>query len=204
MPAGVGDDQRRLGSEHDQRLLVFGGELPAPLLLRDVEVSGKLVPVNDRRGHEGHDGSHRQRRAELGKAQRPDVAEQVPEPQRFPGAAQVLEQPHPAGQLPEQPGLLFGHPRGEEVRYPSRIVQEGDHPVAGFGERPGGVQNALQHRVEVEAFVDAQAGRAQPGQPVPQLMYLPLLLFGLVHLPALTGPPATGVHAGPQPDCVGA
>ena len=29
--------------------------------------------------------------AELGKAQRPDVAEQIPEPQRFPGAAQVLE-----------------------------------------------------------------------------------------------------------------
>ena len=115
------------------------------------------------------------------------------------GAAQVLEQPHPAGQLPEQPGLLGGHPGGEEVRYPSRIVQEGDDAIAGFGERPGGVQNALQHRVEVEAFVDAQAGRAQP---VPQLRYLPLPLFGLVHLPALTGPPATGVNARPAADGV--
>ena len=51
-----------------------------------------------------------------------------------------------------------------------------------------GVQNALQHRVEVKALVDAQAGLGQPGQPVPQLRYLPLPLFGLVHLPALTGP----------------
>ena len=61
-------------------------------------------------------------------------------------------------------------------------------PERGFGQRPGGVQNALQHRVEVKALVDAQAGLGQPGQPVPQLRYLPLPLFGLVHLPALTGP----------------
>ena len=86
--------------------------------------------------------------------------------------AQVLEEPHPAGQLPEQPDLLGGHPGGEEVRYPSRIVQEGDDTVAGFGQRPDGDQNALQHRVEVEAFVDAQAGLAQPEQPVSQLRYL--------------------------------
>ena len=58
-------------------------------------MSGKLAPVNDRLGHKGHDGSHRHRRAELGKAQRPDVAEQVPEPQleeRFPQVAGRLEE----------------------------------------------------------------------------------------------------------------
>ena len=67
VPAGVGDDQRRLGGEHHQGLLVFGGELQ--LLLADVEGPDALPKVTDGRGHEGQNGAGRHRRAELGKPQ---------------------------------------------------------------------------------------------------------------------------------------
>ena len=96
--------------------------------------------------------------------------------------AEVFEEPHPVRQVPQLPGLLSGHPGGEEVLYPSRIVEEGDHPVAGSRQRPGGVQDPLQHRVQVEALVDAEAGLAQPGQPVPQRRYLPVALIGVLQL----------------------
>ena len=97
VPAGVGDDQRRLGREHDQNLFVFARELPPRFLLRHVEVADALAPVEDRRRQKGHDRPHGQGRAELGKAKRPDVAEQVREPQRLRDAAEVFEEPHPVG-----------------------------------------------------------------------------------------------------------
>ena len=53
MPAGVGDDQRRLGGKHHQRLLVLLGELP--LLLADVDGSDVLAPVTERSGQNGED-----------------------------------------------------------------------------------------------------------------------------------------------------
>ena len=53
MPAGVGDDQRRLGGEHHQGLLVLLGELP--LLLADVDGSDVLAPVTERSGQNGED-----------------------------------------------------------------------------------------------------------------------------------------------------
>ena len=53
VPAGVGDDQRRLGGEHHQGLLVLLGELP--LLLADVDGSDVLAPVTERSGQNGED-----------------------------------------------------------------------------------------------------------------------------------------------------
>ena len=138
--------------------------------------------MEDRRRQEGHHRPQRQGRAELGKAQGPDVAQQVGQPQRFRNGAKVLEEQRPAGQVPQLLRLPGGHPGGEEVPNPSRIVEEGDHPVAGAGQRPGGVQDPLQHRVQVQALVDAEAGLAQPGQPVPQRLILLRQVVGVLQL----------------------
>ena len=53
-----------------------------------------------------------------------------------------------------------------------RTVQEGDDAVACPGKRPGAVQDSLEHRLEIEALVDAQAGLGKPGKPLPQRFIL--------------------------------
>ena len=136
-------------------------------------------------------------RAELGKAQRPGVAVEVPQSQRFGNPAEVLEEHQPFGQLHESLALLWSQPGGDEVLYPPRFIQEGDDAVARPGQRAGGVQHPLEHRVEVEALVDAQAGLAEPGQPVPQLRYLPRLIVCLFHFAPRNGLPPT--VSGPSP-----
>ena len=50
----------------------------------------------------------------------------------------------------------------------------------------GAVQDALQRRLYVEALIDAQAGAAEPGQPVPQRRYLTV---SFVRLRQLLSPP---------------
>ena len=45
----------------------------------------------------------------------------------------------------------------------------------------GAVEDLLQHRVEVEALVDAVAGFAHPGQAVPQGLNLQVASIGSVH-----------------------
>ena len=44
--------------------------------------------------------------------------------------------------------------------------------VAGAGQGPGAVQDSLEHRREVQAPVDAQAGLGEGGQPLPQRLDL--------------------------------
>ena len=177
--AGVGDDQGRLGGEHHQGLLVLGGELD--LLLAHVDVSDALSPVTERRGQEGQGRAHRHRRLEFRQAQLPDVAVEVPQPQRFADAAELLEEEHPVGKFGELPGLLGSQPGIEEFLYPPPIVQEGDDPVAGAGQRPGAVQDPLEHRLEVQALVDAQAGLAEAGQPLPQGVVFQGQIPGVTH-----------------------
>ena len=173
VPAGVGDDHRRLGGEHHQCLLVLQGELCPGFFPGQADVADALAPVVNRRRQEREGGTHRHGWTEIGKAHRPDVPEQVRDPQRLLKAVEVLEDLPPLRrQSPDSLGLFGGQPGGEEVLYPSGLVKERDHPVAGLRQRPGGVQHALQHRVEVEALVDAQAGLAQPGQPFPQGLVL--------------------------------
>ena len=52
-PAGIGDDQSRLGGEHGQGLLVLGAELPSPLLLGQVDVAHPLANMLDGSRQEG-------------------------------------------------------------------------------------------------------------------------------------------------------
>ena len=106
---------------------------------------------------------------------------EVPQPQRLADAAELLEEEHPVGEFGELPGLLGSQPGVEEVLYPPPVVQEGDDPVAGAGQRPGAVQDPLQHRPEVQALADVQAGLAEPGQPLPQGLVFPGQLPGIPH-----------------------
>ena len=54
VPAGVGDDQRSLGGEHHQGLLILWGELH--ILLAHVKGPDALPQVADGRGQEGQNG----------------------------------------------------------------------------------------------------------------------------------------------------
>ena len=185
VPAGVGDDQRRLGGEHDQGLLVFGGELH--ILLAHVEGPDALPQVANGRGKKGKRRAHRHRRLKLRKAQGADVAVEVPQTQRLRNPAEVLEEHHPFGQVREPPVLLRSQPGGYKVLYLPRLIQQGDDAVARPGQGAGAVQHPLEHRVEVEALVDAQTGLAEAGQPVAQLRYLPRLIVCLFHFPPRIG-----------------
>ena len=97
------------------------------------------------------------------------MAVEVPQTQRLLDVAEVLEEHHPFGQVREPPVLFRGQPGGYKVLYLPRLIQQGDDAVAGAGQGAGAVQHPLEHRVEVEALVDAQAGLAEAGQPVAKL-----------------------------------
>ena len=200
--ARVGDDQGGLGGEHHQGLLVLGGELD--LLLAHVDAPDTLPPVAERRGQEGQGRAHRHGRAELGQAQLSDVAVEVRQPQRFADAAEPLEEEHPVGKLGELAALLGGQPGVEEVLDAARVVQEGDDAVAGAGQGAGAVQDPLEHVVEVQALADAQAGRAEAGQPLPQGLVFFTQLPGIFHAHDLyssrDGPPFPGApgRSGPR------
>ena len=47
-------------------------------------------------------------------------------------------------------------------------------PYSAARQRAGAVQDALQHRVEVEAFVDPKVGLVQTGQALTQRFYVSL------------------------------
>ena len=113
--------------------------------------------MEDRGRKEGYDRPHRHGRAELGKAHRPDVAEQVGESEGFGDAAEVLEEPHPVRQGPEPPGLLAGHTGRQEVLYPSRIIEEGD--AVGVLRLPSPRLDAVAQVSPAALFVSAE-GRA--------------------------------------------
>ena len=75
----------------------------------------------------------------------------------------------PSGIFQILPGLLAGPPETDEIHDPPAVPVQQHHPVAGARQRPGAVHHTPQHRVEIEAVVDPQAGLDQPRQPVPQI-----------------------------------
>ena len=91
---------------------------------------------------------------------------QVRDPQDCRDAGQGLQELPPVRGEPQLPGLLRGHPRGQELLHPAPVVEEGHHAVAGRCQRPGGVEHALEHGFEFQALVDAQAGLAEARQPL--------------------------------------
>ena len=96
---------------------------------------------------------------------------------------------------------MGAQPGRQEVLDPSPVVQEGHHPVAGAGQGAGRVQRPLEHLVEVQALVDAQAGLTETGEAFLQGLEVPVKLFRLVHffLPARTPGP---LRRGAGLDCI--
>ena len=170
VPAGVGDDQRGLGCEHHEGLLVLLGELPAALLMGQVDGADPDPQVANR-GH--HQGVHRQRGQEIGHVQCLQVAVDVRDPQRLLQPAEVLEEAQSLRHVPEPLVLLLGDTGDDERGAPEDFARDGDRPVARGRQRPGAVHHLLQHRVEVQALVDAEAGLAQARQAFPETCILP-------------------------------
>ena len=94
-------------------------------------------------------------------SQQAEVAVEVPQPHRSRARANPLDDGQPV-QLPQLLVLVGSHPGAKAFLYLSRTVQDEDNTVAGAGQRPGAVQDPLQHRLEVEALVDEQVGLDQP------------------------------------------
>ena len=181
MAACVGDDERGLGGEHDQGLLAQGGERPAVLGFADVYATHALAAADDRHGQEGRDRADGHGRAEFGQAHGPGVVVEVAQPQWLRNAVQVLEEAQAVGQLREEPVFLRCQAGGDEVLDPPRIIQQCDHAVAGAGQGASAVQHPLKYCLEVQAFVDAQAGLAQLGETVAQGSDLLLKMLVLWH-----------------------
>ena len=101
--ARVGDRRTGLCGEEHQDLLVLAGELPAALLVGEVEVADMHAPVTDRRPKEAL-----RRRPVVGEAERAQVGRQVPEPEWMAHLAEVFTQLRPVGQLQEPAGARPG------------------------------------------------------------------------------------------------
>ena len=99
------------------------------------------------------------------------MAGQVGHPQSTRHRVQVFQEPGPVRQVPVLMRLLCAHAGEEEVLEAAGIVGQGDGAVAGAGERPGRVHDPLEHRVEVQALVDAETGLAEESQALLQSLY---------------------------------
>ena len=106
----------------------------------------------------------------------------VGQPQRFGQVAQVGEELRSPRQVDEPLMLLGGQSGGDEVLELPFVVEDGDaaHPRAGQGA--GSIHDLSQDGIEVEVFVDAQTGLAQPGEALPQRLYLSHKLVGSLQL----------------------
>ena len=154
---------------------------PRPFVSHEDDADA-LTQVNDRRRKQGHGETDRHGRVELGQAQGPHVALEVIHSQGLGNPAQVFEQPRALRKVPYPLGLFGSEARRQEVLYLRRIVKEHNHAVQRARQRAGAVQDALQHRVEVEAFVDPKVGLVQPGQALTQRSYLSIALVHVLHL----------------------
>ena len=172
---GVGDRRRRLRGEEHQDLFVLARELLSAVLAGEEEVADVRAPVTQRRALQGL------RRQQVGgQAERAGVAAHVAEPQRSRQRPQVLEEPRPFRPVRQPPVFFGGRARGDEVADPPVVVEGGDAAVPGPGQGAAALDDLAQDGVEVEAGADAEDGRAQPRDAVPQRLVLPPQVLGTV------------------------
>ena len=110
------------------------------------------------------------------------MAVQVGHPQGPGKLAEVAQQKFAAGQVAEPAGLLLGDAREKDVLEAQGTVHQGYGAVAGPGQGTGRVQHTLQHPVVIQVLGDAEAGAAEPGEPLLQVPYPPVSLVGSDHL----------------------
>ena len=161
--ARVRDDQSRLRGERRQGHIVLVAEFGARRTLSQVDRPHRLAFAADRRRQTRTDLDGG---AELPQPLRPEIGGHIRDPQRFFEPTEVLEEPQTPGKLGEQPVLLGSHARGDESLKPTRPVDDADTAEACAGQFTSAVDDDLQHAVELQALVDAQAGLAQPPQPL--------------------------------------
>ena len=161
--ARVGDRGGRLGSEQHQDLFILVRERPPPFLVAEVEVADVLVAMAHRCA------LHRRPRYQMiGQAQFADVGASVRHPQRCGQVANVFEQPCPLGPSQQLTVLLRRYARGDKVLNQPGLVNGGDTAEARAGQRTGGFNHLVQHGVQIEAGIYAQAGCAHPGDALAQ------------------------------------
>ena len=168
MPAGVVDGHRRLGREEHQRLLILPRELPVARRMSQIDRADPDPLVADRSDQQG---LHRHRGQEPGHVQRPQVAVDVRDPQGLLEPVEILGESRSLQHVPQTLVLLPGETGDDGVGSLSAFVKNGYRPVARGRQRLGAVHYLLQHRVEVEALVDAEAGPAQAREAIFQFMY---------------------------------
>ena len=161
---GVGDGHCRLSGKQDQCVLVFGGELPAPFLLREIDVADRFAQMTDRRPQKGL-----HRRMVLGKAGRTGVAGNILESERPGDLIQVSQQTQPLGQGAHSPAFLGSHAGGDQAAYAPGVVEGHQRAVAGAGQRTGAVNDFLQDVIDVQIRGDAKPGLGHPGEPLRRL-----------------------------------
>ena len=96
-------------------------------------------------------------------AERADIGGDVGDAQRARQVTEELEEPRPVGPFHDVPVLVRGEARGDEVLGGAGLVDGGNGAVARAGERPGALDDFVQHHLKVEARADAQARRAERG-----------------------------------------
>ena len=122
-----------------------------------------------------------------GKAQRPDVTGNVRHSQRALKVSEVFEQPRPVGPFPYLAVLVRSEAGRDEVLGLPRVADGRDHTIAGAGQHAGALHDLGQDGVEVEACADAQAGRCQFGDAVPQHLDLLHQFVATLQFPTLLG-----------------
>ena len=168
VPPRVGYHQRRLRGERHQRLLVLLAELRGAFLPGQKEAAGPQLPVmhgsSEKRGRG-------ERRAKVPKPLRPQVTRQVAHSERLPHGAEVLEHLRPVGKCPHRLPLPPTQPRGEQILRTTGLVKGGYCAAAGSGQLARSLEYLLEHGLQVQAPVDAQARLAQAGQALLKRLY---------------------------------
>ena len=179
---GVGNGDGRVRCEHGDGFFVLLGELPPALLLGEVDVAQPVAAIADRGAEKAL-----HRRVALGKADRPGVAGDVPEPQRPLGLVEEPQQSQALRAGLNSISLVRSDAGSDEVLEFPEVTHDQERAVTGAGQGAGLVYDPLQDGAEVQLPGDAEGGLAQPGKTVPQRLYLPLHPGGFLEADARAG-----------------
>ena len=128
----------------------------------------------------------RPRKQVEGKAQRTDKGGRVSHPHRSREVPKVLEEPQSVGPFRQLAMFVRSQAGRDEVLDLPRVVDGRDQAAVSSRQLPGALHNFAQHGVDIEACSDANAGRGELGDVVPQPFYLLSEFLGIPQLPNLT------------------
>ena len=92
--------------------------------------------------------------------------------ERFLELLQVAVEFPASGKVQQRAALVLLHAGDDEFRNLDCVVAGSDHAAASPGQHAGTLDDVAQDRRDVKALADAQAGRGQPGQTVPEGLHL--------------------------------